>query len=214
MQTDSNPPPTYGLIPPELLPGVAQAQLLAHDTTAATQSWQASEYAKTTSHPAIERQLDIPSFRDPTLESALDAWSDILGIDIADIATQSDEESANAAINDIRYTYALPSSIGVLRQAIIPFAGTDPSHEFAPLLAMLEAAAAEPDSIKRTADLAAIQQQLINEAYVLPLLLLKTGRVLAIQPWVQDLQYPIFTGSTFREVWLNESAPERTLPTQ
>ena len=206
--------PTYGLIPPELLPGEAQAQLLAHDTTAATQSWQSSEYAKTTSHPAIERQLDIPSFRDPTLESALDAWSDILGIDIADIATQSDEESANAAIKDIRYTYALPSPIGILRQAIIPFAGTDPSHEFAPLLAMLEAAAAEPDSIKRTAQLAAIQQQLIDEAYVLPLLLLKTGRVLAIQPWVQDLQYPIFTGSTFREVWLNESAPERTLPTQ
>ena len=206
--------PTYGLIPPELLPAEADAQLLAHEPTAATQSWQSSEFARSTSKPAIERQLDLPTFNDPTLESVLNAWEDILGIDIADIATQSDEESANAAIKDIRYTYALPSPIGILREAIIPFAGNDPSHELAPLLAMLNAAAAEPDSIKRNSDLAAIQQQLIDEAYVLPLLLLKTGRVLAIQPWVQDLQYPIFTGSAFRETWLDESAPERTLPSQ
>ncbi len=206
--------PTYGLIPPELLPGSAPVQLLQHDPTAATQAWQASEFANATSNPALERQLDIPRFVDPTLESVLDAWTDVLGIDVADIATQSDEESQRAAIKDIRYTYTLPYPIGILREAILSFGNDDASHEFAELRTMLDAAAAEPDTIKRTADLEALQQQLIDEAYILPLLLLKTGRVLATQPWVHDLQYPIFTGSAFRDVWFDETAPNRTLPTQ
>ena len=205
--------PTYGLIPPELLPGSAPVQLLRHGTTAATQSWRASKFANATSNLALERQLDIPTFSDPTLESVLDAWTDVLGIDVADIATQSDEESQRAAIKDIRYTYALPHPIGILREAILAFGNDDASHEFAQLKAMLDAAAAEPDAIKRTANLETLQQQLIDEAYVLPLLLLKTGRVLALQPWVRDLEYPIFTGSAFRDVWFDETAPTRALPT-
>ena len=206
--------PTFGLIPPELLPGSAQVKLLQHDPTAATQSWQASGFASANAHPAIERQLDVPRFGDPTLESVLDAWTDVLGIDVDDIATQSDEESQRAAIKDIRYTYALPHPIGILREAILTFGSDDASHEFAQIRAMLDAAAAEPDVIKRTASLEAIQQQLIDEAYVLPLLLLKTGRVLAVQPWVRDLQYPIFAGSAFRAVWFDETAPTRTVPTR
>ena len=204
--------PTFGLVPPDFLPNAAGITTLEYDADAAKAEFNATDFANVSGGPTLTRQLDTLGFVDPILAAVLDAWREVLGIDIDAIATLDEEDRAGIA--DVRFAHSLPAPAGVLSAAIKSFP-TDPSRtEFAELRAMLDDAVAEVDQVQRVAKYVELEQRMIDDAYVLPILMVETGKVLVVQPWVNDLRYPKFTGSVFRDVWFDDTAPQRVLPSQ
>ena len=202
--------PTFGLVPPDFLPNAAGVETLAYDGAAAKVEFDATEFAATASGAAFIRQLDTLGFVDPILASVLDAWREVLRIDVDAIATLDEEDRAGIA--DVRFIHSLPAPAGVLSAAIESFP-VDPNRaEFVELRAMLDDAVAEVDQVQQVAKFIELEQRMIDDAYVLPILMVETGKVLVGQPWVNDLRYPKFTGSAFRHVWFDDTAPQRVLP--
>ena len=204
--------PTFGLVPPDFLPNAASVTTLAYDPDAAKAGFDATEFANVSGGPTLTRQLDTLGFIDPILANVLEAWSDVLGIDVDAIATLDAED--NAGIADVRFIHSLPAPGGVLSAAIESFPPDSNRAEFAELRAVLDDAVAEVDQVQRVAKYVELEQRMIDDAYVMPILMVETGKVLVMQPWVNDLRYPKFTGSAFRDVWFDDSAPQRVLPSQ
>ena len=202
--------PTFGLVPPDFLPNAVGVETLAYDAAAAKAEFDATDFAATAGGPAFVRELDTLGFVDPILSSVLDAWREVLGIDVDAIATLDAED--NAGIADVRFIHSLPAPAGVLSAAIESFPADSNRAEFAELRSMLDDAVAEVDQVQRVAKFIELEQRMIDYAYVLPILMVETGKVLVVQPWVNDLRYPKFTGSAFRDVWIDDTAPERVLP--
>ena len=202
--------PTFGLVPPDFMPNAAGVETLAYDAAAAKVEFDATEFAATAGGAAFIRQLDTLGFVDPILASVLDAWREVLGIDVDAIATLDAEDRAGIA--DVRFIHSLPAPAGVLSAAIESFPADSNRAEFVELRAMLDDAVAEVDQVQRVAKFIELEQRMIDDAYVLPILMVETGKVLVGQPWVNDLRYPKFTGSAFRGVWFDDTAPQRVLP--
>ena len=203
--------PTYGLVPPDFLPTGAGVETLLYSPFVAKAEFDSTSFANTAGGPALIRQLDTLGYVDPVMASVLNAWNEVLGIDIESIATIEDDE---AGIADIRYDHSLPIPAGVLGAAIGAFPENSSRTEFAELRRLLDDAIAEVDPNQRATKFVELEQRMIDDAYVLPILMVETGRVLTLQPWVNDLQYPKFTGSAFRDLWFNDDAPQRTIPTR
>ncbi len=77
---------------------------------------------------------------------------------------------------------------------------------------MMSDAAAELDNAERQRKYEEIEQHILDQALAIPLQALDAHRDLLIQSWVHDLDFPRYHGSAFRDVWFDETAPERELP--
>ena len=53
---------------------------------------------------------------------------------------------------------------------------------------------------------------MLDQALVLPLLVDWEDVPLAVQPWVRNFKWKRFAGSTFHEIWFDDTAPERRIP--
>ena len=184
---------------------------IEYDPDVAKAEFDTSDFANISGDVSFTRQLDTLGYVDPTLAVVLDAWREVLGIDVKSIATVDEED--RAGISDVRFIHSLPTPAGVLSAAIESFRADRSWTELAELRAMLDDAVAEVDQVQRVAKFIALEQRMIDDAYVMPILMVETGKVLNLQPWVNDLRYPKFTGSAFRDVWFDDSAPQRVLPT-
>lgn len=203
--------PTFGLVPPDFLPNASGITTIEYDPDVAKAEFDTSDFANISGDVSFTRQLDTLGYVDPTLAVVLDAWREVLGIDVKSIATVDEED--RAGISDVRFIHSLPTPAGVLSAAIESFRADRSWTELAELRAMLDDAVAEVDQVQRVAKFIALEQRMIDDAYVMPILMVETGKVLNLQPWVNDLRYPKFTGSAFRDVWFDDSAPQRVLPT-
>lgn len=203
--------PTFGLVPPDFLPNASGITTIEYDPDVAKAEFDTTDFADTSGGASFTRQLDTLGYVDPTLAVVLEGWREVLEIDIESISTLDEED--RAGISDVRFIHSLPTPAGVLNAAIESFRADPSWRELAELRAMLDDAIAEADQVQRVAKFIALEQRMIDDAYVMPILMVETGKVLVLQPWVNDLRYPKFTGSAFRDVWFDDSAPQRVLPT-
>ena len=74
---------------------------------------------------------------------------------------------------------------------------------------MLETASATTDIVERNLLYTEVGQHALDTALVLPLFWHRDELSHRLQPWVQDFQVPKYGGSRFKDVWFDETAPER-----
>ena len=105
-----------------------------------------------------------------------------------------------------------PSPYAVFRMLLSPFRPGHSSPEWLEVERMIRAAASEPDAARRLQRYEKIEQQLIDQALVIPVAIDEVVERIIVQPWVHGLSRPKYTGSMFHDVWLDDSAPDRPLP--
>ena len=93
------------------------------------------------------------------------------------------------------------------------FGAGDSSPENVLLQSLLREAATEIDAAARLEKYSSFEQHLLDDAIVLPIRW-RTGQTMVhrFQPWVHGFEYPKYPGSIFKDVWLDETAPDRELP--
>ena len=78
---------------------------------------------------------------------------------------------------------------------------------------MIQSAKAAADAAARLDIYANIQRFALEEALVMPFEWPSTvGSGVSLQPWVHGYREPSFYGSRFKDVWFDDTAPKRELP--
>ena len=102
--------------------------------------------------------------------------------------------SPSAVMDDIDFTIGEASDI---------------SDDAVTAIRMLETASTTTDIVERNLLYTEVEQYAIDNALVLPLFWHRDELSHRLQPWVQDFQVPRYGGSKFKDVWFDETAPER-----
>ena len=200
--------PAFGLVPPSYYSSGDGTTQLPYDPVQALTLLDEAQDAMDSTDGVLAFAHPL-GFAQPGLQVVFDTWNEALGLEVNVYIPEDDDVTGMA---DIRHTHASPTPAGALLRALNAFSETSPPSDFSRLRDQLDDALTELDDVDRSAQLRAIEQELIDRAFVLPILLVNSGRDLQVQPWVHDLRYPIFTDSVFRHVWFDETAPERQLP--
>ena len=109
---------------------------------------------------------------------------------------------------DARY----PNGLAVLSEMRLAFGSGELSLEQAELDNMIESAQTESDAVKRLELYSDIQRYALERALVIPFEWPSSaGSGISLQPWVNGYREPAFHGSRFRNVWFDDTAPEREL---
>lgn len=169
------------------------------------------------------------------LTVTLTSWGIVLSDQVRDAVVEAWKVSLNAEINIEPFQFindkpvpplhelqaaefiidtGATSPYDVLKSVLEAFGTDNMPPQFAELKAQLDNARHNLDAVTRTAEYQRIEQTILDEAYVLPIYADSWEFEALVQPWVHGLQYPLPGGSYYRDVWFDETAPERTLPVQ
>ncbi len=165
--------------------------------------------------------LSSPVFRVTDIEDPSFAeWASALNLDLRNdlFGVQALDESSGLRNNEFhvrifRVTPAYPDPMTILRTLTAPFGNIDRAPEFVELDAMIAAAAAERDAVKRHEMHLNIEEYVAENALVIPISVLPQTEFFRTHAWVHDLKPPKYAGSVFHKVWLDDTAPKRELPT-
>ena len=92
------------------------------------------------------------------------------------------------------------------------FGGDQPSEEFETARLMLSSAASENDTVRRLELYSEVEEYMLDQALVLPITWSVSGESAHLKPWVHGYTIPKYGGSRFRDVWFDDTAPNRELP--
>ena len=79
-------------------------------------------------------------------------------------------------------------------------------------MAMFRDASSEQDEVERRSKYVELEQRLIDDAIVLPVRWWSGESSYGFQSWVNGFHWPKYGGSKFKDVWFDETAPDRVLP--
>ena len=153
------------------------------------------------------------------LESLFDRWSESLGVraDLRRVETfdeyQSMRDGARVPIRAFAIKPIYPDAYAVLRLFDGAFGsggGTLSNDEN--LLSLLRQSKSEPDPRVRRDLYAELEAYILSEALAIPLHVDWRDTLVVLQPWVHGYNQKRFAGSTFHDVWFDDTAPERSLP--
>ena len=91
------------------------------------------------------------------------------------------------------------------------FGREDPPKHYETLQAMLDDAVSEHDDVARSNKFAEVETYILENALVVPVIWNEALQTTLLQPWVHDLRNAPFPRSLFKDVWLDQRAPARTL---
>ncbi len=203
----------YGprLIPLSLLSGESKVTGFSQDAEAAKRELAESQYSG-------ERTLSINepgSFFDD-ITKIIDSWHELLGVDVEYLRGMDTDyysllESGELQMRLFYEAPQYPHPHAVLRSFASPFGKGNSSVELMEIEALLAEAVSEQDSVTQLRMYREIEQKILDDALALPLEIQKLNFEVLVQPWVQGLEFRKYTGSAFHNVWLDDSAPQRTL---
>ena len=151
-------------------------------------------------------------------EAIWSAWEESLDTEInlrllGELGALTNPREANPRIVRFNISNIAPFPHDVLNAVIGVFGTESMPAPFEQVKVRLEAAKLEPDAAKRIALYNELEQHLIDQALVIPLDNQGWQTELLVQPWVKGMRDPQFGDSYFRDIWLDETAPDRQLPT-
>ncbi len=158
------------------------------------------------------------------LWSVFKAWREALGIEVKvnefDIQSDVDDDSPHLLLPplnelgmvEVHVWPHYPHPHAVLIKFASAFRDQDAPAEIAEIRRLIADAAADPDAAERRLKYSTIEQRILDQALAIPLLALETQARIMIQPWVHGLKFPKYHGSAFKDVWIDDTAPERALP--
>ena len=147
-------------------------------------------------------------------QAMIDSWSSTLGIDATYEPLSNAEylrKKGNGTLQmigfDVEATY--PDPYAVFRVFSEVFQQGDVSEEWGQVSRMLSEAAAELDVARRFERYAELEQHLIDTSLVIPIRWYTGEKNYTFQAWVNDFSWPKYGGSKFKDVWFDETAPDR-----
>ena len=204
-----------GILPPGFPGFREELQPLPFDPVQAREELALSRYAD--HQIAIGFNPLSRGFIEDEFQQISDSWSEILGIAAEyqplDIRTYSDElERGSLQMIGFRLMPAYPDPYAIFRVFNDPFNTGAESAEGVWIARKLDEANRESDAAKRLEIYGELEQYLIDQALVLPIGWDTNVSYWSLQTWVNDFVWPKYGGSKFKDVWFDETAPERELP--
>ncbi len=154
------------------------------------------------------------------LEELFAIWNETLNMEV------EEDLSGHSVIDDFEGRYnqnyhlrmyheipTFPDPSSVLRSIVAPFGEIGKAPEFVEIEEMISAAATELDAVKRHRMYFEIEAFLAEQALVIPVEVFSGFECYRTHSWVYGLEPSKYVGSMFYNVWLDQSAPKRELPT-
>ena len=147
-------------------------------------------------------------------EAIWSMWKEFLDaeINLRVHGIETNTRRTNPRIVRLNINNIAPFPHDVINAVIGVFGEESMPAQFEQVKLRLKAAKLEPDAAKRIALYNEIEQHLLDQALVIPLDNQGWQTELLVQPWVKGMRYPQFGDSYFRDIWLDETAPNRQLP--
>ena len=163
--------------------------------------------------------VTIHSTGPPELEFAgvyqsaiFDVWRETLGINVntqqLDLDKPVQFEELHITKNEFNLYY--PSPHGVLLEFLDVMGDNNTAPEIVEIREDLSAAAATLDDVQRLQRYEDIERRLLDDALVIPLVVLDPHLDLLVQVWLDGLNLTEYPNSVFHLVWLRGDAPVRT----
>ena len=156
------------------------------------------------------------------VDSVFQSWKTVLDFDVEVreyefIENENGEDVLSPPLENLHLAsvhtsldYPLPQQ--ALEAVVNAFGSERLPKELAEIKQLLSDAATEPDNAVRQRKYEQIEQHMLDEALVIPLGIYEPHVDFLVQAWVHDLNHTKYSGSTFHKVWMDKTAPERTLP--
>ena len=209
----------YAIVPPRLTGTRSPPTGVALDIEQSRIELGKSKYADRTSEIDIILYSDGADRFEPELESLFTLWSESLDIraELRFIETfeeyQSMRDGARVPIRLFSVEPIYPDDYAVLRLFNGAFgSGGGPSSNDENLLSLLTQSKSEPDPRVRRDLYTELEEYILSEALAIPLYVDWRDTQVVLQPWVHGYNPKRFAGSTFHDVWFDDTAPERSLP--
>ncbi len=200
----------HGIIPPGF-PGYSDGIVVTDaDPELAMQELEVSDYDG--EHIRFEPLWD--GFLVEEFQAVIDSWSSTLGIDATYEPLSNAEylrKKENGALQMIGFEIeaAYPDPYSIFRVFAEIYQNGDVSEEWERVSQMLSDAAAEQDDARRFERYAELEQHLIDRSLVIPMRWYTGENSYTFQTWVNDFSWPKYGGSKFKDVWFDETAPDR-----
>lgn len=192
-----------------------QLQPIEYDPDMAREEFSRSRYADQPLN--IRFNPSVWGFLEREFRAISEGWSEVLGIeatyqplDVRSFANALD--GGELQIMGFQLTAAYPDPNAIFGIFNDPFKTGAKSFEASWVAGKLREANIESDTAKRLERYAEIEQFLIDQALVIPIEWGRPTRTYSAQTWVNDFKWPQYGGSKFKDVWFDETAPERELP--
>ncbi len=146
-------------------------------------------------------------------QAIFNAWSESLGLNVEILQFDFEEEIrlVDVQMTRVRFTPSYPSPHGVLRELANALGENNSSDEVIEMKRTITNAASTLDNAERLRKYAEIEQHILDDALAIPFMVFDPHLDILTQPWVQGLSLQAYGNSVFRDVWLDEEAPERLL---
>ncbi len=209
----------YAIVPPRLTGTIPREEGKTPGNERPRTELGKSKYADRTSDIEIVMYTDGGHSFESRLDSLFDRWSETLGVraDLRRVETfdeyQSMRDGARVPIRAFAIKPIYPDAYAVLRLFDGAFgSGGGPSSNDENLLNLLTKSKSEPDPRVRRDLYAELEEYILSEALAIPLFVDWRDTQVVLQPWVHGYNPKRFAGSTFHDVWFDDTAPERSLP--
>ncbi len=209
--------PAYSLLPPDMPGHDAYVTAIQRDPVVAVDELEQSRYGKDGEEWDLVFTEAVWGWSEAEVKTLSKDWKDALGLNLVYTTTYAPNLADAYKENEIQMVYIrampeYPDPHVVLREFVPAFGEGNDSTEYAVAGQMLGVASKERDAAKRLERYAELEKYILNEALALPFEWFPEGYYVRVQPWVMDWAIPKYHGSTLKDVWFDETVPERELP--
>lgn len=182
----------------------------------------ATKHAGNSRYQASQTRLEFFTFLDglfePEIEQLESLWRENIGLSgisylARDLGTYKLLENEGSLTTlGFLHTVEYPDPYAVLRLFDETFGAGNSSPEARMVEQMLHDASIELDAAARFEKYVAVEQHILDQGLALPLYWSTQPSGFQLQPWVHGFKPPKYGGSWFKDVWFDDTAPERELP--
>ena len=188
---------------------------IGFDTSLARDEWEQSRYH---GEPLIVvYRTYVSEFFEEEMSRFSESWIDVLGVtgevEVSDYAAwESALARGEIGMTSVSISAANPDPHAIFGVFESLWGEEVDSDQYEIVLDRLSGAASELDRAKRVAAYQDLEQYLLDEALAMPLLWFDDGYFIRVQPWVHNFRPSKWSVSRFKDVWFDDTAPERVLP--
>ncbi len=210
------------IIPPALNPGVSGGFSSSRDlrrltdTNGAKTAIARSIYAADVENIGIELITQYEG-TEVFFDAVFESWEEKLGVSGEIVEVSADEFAEMSARGEVPMTFHsiaphYPDPHAVLGVFEGMYGDEDVPSEHAELESMITDALIEPDPERLRWQSDYIALHILDRALALPLFWNPSEVTWAVQPWVRGFEAAAYPRSVFKDVWFDETAPDRGLP--
>ena len=205
-----------GILPPDMPGYDSTFSAVRNDPKGASAELAASRYSENLADIDLHFIDTTWGWSEREIDGLAKKWQSALGVNLLYSSVYPDQFVEISDNNGVEMSYFrivpdYPDPHTVLRVFGSMFGSSQGSPILSATRQMLSAASSELDPALRIKRYSDLERFVLEKALALPFEWLRGGYFVVVKPWVHDLKTPKYGGSLFQDVWLDETAPERTL---